>query len=396
MDFSLSAEQRALKEAARAFAQAELAPVAARNDVEGRFPREALNRLWELGFMGMTVPAAYGGGGLDHLSHALALEEISRADAATAVIMEVHNTVVCELINRFGSEEQKAAWLPRLCRGELGAFALTEPLAGSDAGALRTRAERRGHGYVLHGSKALITSAGEAALYVLFAVTNVRRGRRGISAFMLDREMPGLSFGKPEEKMGIRASVTASIFLDGVHVGAERRIGEEGDGYRMALATLDAGRVGIAAQAIGVGQAALDLAVSYSKQRRQFGHPIAEFQAIQLKLADMAVQLDAARWLTYRAAWLNDQPGRHTAEVSKAKLLASETAVRCADEAVQVHGGYGYLREYGAERLLRDARITRLYEGTSEIQRLVIAADLLRGTPGGVAATAAMDGGGRA
>ena len=386
MDFALGDEQRALQEAARAFARAELAPEAARNDAESRFPRAGLNRLWELGFMGMTVPTAHGGGGLDHLSHALVLEEIARADAATAVIMEVHNTVVCELLTRFGSEEQKAAWLPRLCQGELGAFALTEPLAGSDAGALRTRAEKRAHGYVLHGQKALITSAGEAAIYILFAVTNARRGRRGISAFLLDRDMAGLSFGKPEEKMGIRASVTAAIFLDGVHVGADRLIGEEGDGYRMALATLDSGRVGIAAQALGVGQAALDLAVAYSKQRQQFGRPIAEFQAIQMKLADMSMQLEAARWLTYRAAWLNGQPGRHTADVSRAKLLASETAVRCADEAVQIHGGYGYLREYGVERLLRDARITRLYEGTSEIQRLVIAADLLRGMPGGVAA----------
>jgi alkylation response protein AidB-like acyl-CoA dehydrogenase len=386
MEFDLSDEQRALKAAAAAFARGELAPAAARNDAESRFPREALDRLWELGFMGMTVPTAYGGGGLDHLSHTLVLEEIARADAATAVIMEVHNTVVCELLSRFASEAQKQAWLPRLCRGELGAFALTEPLAGSDAGALRTRAEKRGHGYVLHGSKALITSAGEAAIYIVFAVTNPRRGRRGISAFILERDTPGLSFGRPEEKMGIRASVTASVFFDGVHVSADRRIGQEGDGYRMALATLDAGRVGIAAQALGVGQAALDLAVAYSKQRQQFGRPIAEFQAIQLKLADMATQLEAARWLTYRAAWLIGRPGRHTAEVSKAKLLASETAGRCADEAVQIHGGYGYLREYGAERLYRDARITRLYEGTSEIQRLVIAADLLRGVPGGVAA----------
>ncbi|MBX5475520.1 MAG: acyl-CoA dehydrogenase family protein [Clostridia bacterium] len=379
MNFALTPEQRALQEAARDFAQREILPGAAENDRTGDFPWPSLRALWDAGYLGLTIPEAYGGGGLDILAHTLVLEQIAKADAAVAVLMEVHNTLHAEAVARWGSPELKAEVLPRLAADRLGAFALTEPQAGSDAAAIRTRARRDGDGWRITGEKAFITGAGQADYYLVFAVTQPDRGTRGITCFEVEKGSEGLSFGRPQAKMGIRAAHTASLVLDDVFVPDARRVGEEGAGYRIALSVLDIGRIGIAAQALGIAEAALERAVAFAGEREQFGRKIGEFQGIQWKLAEMATEIEAARWLVYRAAWLATQPGRHTPEISKAKLFASRTAVRAALEAVQIHGGYGYMQEVGVERLLRDAKITEIYEGTSEIQRLVIANSLLRG-----------------
>lgn len=379
MDFELDAEQRSVQQAAREFAQRELAPLAAAHDESAEFPWDALRALWSAGYLGMTLPERWGGAGAGILEHTLALEQIARADASVSVLMEVHNTLHAEALVRWGSERARDEVLPRLARDRLGAFAITEPQAGSDAAAISTRATKEAGGWRLDGQKAFITGAGAADYYLVFAVTDPAKGSRGITAFEVPKEADGLSFGPPQAKMGIRSAHTGPLFLEGVRVDDDFRVGEPGEGYRIALTLLDFGRVGIAAQALGIAQAALDRAVAYAGARQQFGRTIGEFQGIQWKLAEMATEIEAARWLVYRAAWLQSRPGRHTAEISKAKLFASRVAVRAALDAIQIHGGYGYMREFGVERLLRDAKVTEIYEGTSEIHRLVIAASLLRG-----------------
>ncbi len=375
----LSEEHLALRRTVRDFARRELAPYADRNDKTGEFPRDGLEKLAQYGYLGMLVPEEYGGAGMDMLSHAICVEEVSRADASLGVIMEVHNSLHCEAIVRYGTEEQKRRWLPALAQGRrLGAFALTEPDAGSDAASISTRAERTARGYVLHGTKALITGAGEADQYIVFAVTQPGKGARGISAFVVDAATPGLSFGRTEDKMGIRASRTADVFLDGCEIPAENLLGEENEGFRIALSLLDGGRIGIAAQALGIAQAALDRALAYAKERKQFGKAIAEFQGIQWMLAEMATDIEAARHMVYWAARTWDEKGRATREAAMAKLFASRVANKHTSNAVQIHGGYGYIREYEVERLMRDAKITEIYEGTSEMMRIVIAKNLVR------------------
>lgn len=337
--------------------------------------------MGELGFCGMLVPEEWGGVGADTVSYVVMLEEIARVDASTAVALSVTNSVVCGPLLAHGTEEQKERWLPRLARGEiLGAFCLTEPQAGSDAGAIQTRAKRQGDHYVLNGTKIWVTNGGVAGLYIVFAKTNPDAGRRGVSAFLIEPNAPGFRIVRLEDKMGLRTSRSAQIALEDCAVPADRMLGAEGEGLKIALAGLDSGRIGIAAQSVGLAQGALELAVSYAKQRRAFGRPIGDFQAIQWKLADMQTEIDAARMLVWQAAWMRDQgAGRLGRFSSQAKLYASEMANRVAYHAVQIHGSAGYSRESEIERFYRDARVLTIYEGTSEIQRLVIARDLLGG-----------------
>ncbi|MEW6107424.1 MAG: acyl-CoA dehydrogenase family protein, partial [Bacillota bacterium] len=319
----------------------------------------------------------------DVLSHTLCVEEVSRACAATGVIMEIHNSLTCDGIYRFGTDEQKARYLPALARGEkIGAFALTEPGAGSDSSGIRTVAARDGNDFVINGTKHFITGAGQAHVYLLFAMTDPSKGTKGISAFIVEKGMPGLSFGPPEDKMGIRASHTGELIFSDCRVPAENLVGSEGEGYKIALTLLDGGRIGIGAQAVGIARAAFDAALRYSQERVQFGQAISGFQAIQWMLADMATEIEAARLLVYRAAYLRGKGVRCTKEVAMAKLFASEVAMRTTIKAVQIHGGYGYMREYNVERYMRDAKITEIYEGTSEIMRLLIASALLRESKG--------------
>ncbi|MGE5590489.1 MAG: acyl-CoA dehydrogenase [Bacillota bacterium] len=379
MNFNLSEDQEAIRSAVREFVKKEVEPGAADRDRNHEFPWGVFKALARDGYLCMQVPEKYGGGGADYLSYAIVIEELARGDAVTSVIFEVHNTLHSEAILHFGSEEQKLYHLPRLARGEvLGAYCLTEPGAGSDAGSLRTRADKEGDTYVLNGQKTFITNGGVADQYIVMANLDPSRGSKGITAFIVTKDMPGVSFGKPEEKLGLHASQTTDVFLENVHVPAANRLGDEGQGFKIALATLDGGRIGIAAQAVGLVQRALDITVPYARERQQFGKPIAEFEAIQWKLADMATDLEAARLMMYRAAFLRQQGVKATKEISMAKLFASEMAMRHTVEAVQILGGYGYLRDYTVERLMREAKITQLYEGTSEIQRLVIAREVLR------------------
>jgi acyl-CoA dehydrogenase len=381
MDFALPDDLLALQRAVRDFAQREIAPVAAELDRDPRFPRATLRKMGEMGLLGILTPEAYGGLGLGYLAYAVLLEEIAAADAAHATIASVTNGMPQSLILAHGSEAQRDRWLPRLAAGEaIGAFCLSEPHAGSDAAALRTRARRVSGGYRLDGSKAWITSGGEADVYLVLAKTDPEAGARGITAFVLERGTPGLSFGAPERKLGQHAAITTSVRLDDAFVPEEQRLGEEGQGFVMAMSALDGGRVGIAAQALGIARAAFAAAARHAEEREAFGRPIREFQGVGFKLADMATRIDAARLLTQRAAWLLDRGTRATKEVSMAKLAASEAAVFVCDAAVQVFGGYGYSADYPVERYLRDARVTTLYEGTSEIQRVVIARQIHRET----------------
>ncbi|HXF96981.1 MAG TPA: acyl-CoA dehydrogenase family protein [Gaiellaceae bacterium] len=377
MDFELRAEQKGIQELAREVAEAEIVPHAAAWDREHRFPDELYPKLAALGLLGVCVPEEYGGAGADFLSYILVLEELSRADAGVGVTVAVHTSAATLPILRFGTEEQRERFLPPLARGEtLGAFALTEPGSGSDAGSLRTTAEREGEGWVLRGSKQWITNGSRAGTFVLFARTDLSTATaRGVSCFVLGAEHVRIT--REEEKLGLNSSTTSDLVLEGARVGRDRLLGEENRGFRIAMATLDGGRIGIAAQALGIAQAAYDLARAYALERRQFGRRIADFQAIQWKLADMSMELDAARLLTYRAAWLKDRGRPHTAEGAKAKLFASEMARRHTAEAIQILGGYGYTKEFPAERYYRDAKVTEIYEGTSEIQRLVIARSIL-------------------
>jgi alkylation response protein AidB-like acyl-CoA dehydrogenase len=379
MDFELTAEQREIQALARELADPEIAQNAAAWDREHRFPDELYPKLAELGLMGVCVPEEYGGAGADFLSYVLVLEELSRADAGVGVTVAVHTSATTLPIMAFGTEEQRARFVPPLARGELiGAFALTEPSSGSDAGSLRTTAEPDpgGDGWRITGSKQWITNGSRAGTFLLFARTDPETaGARGVSAFVVDASYVRVT--REEEKLGLNSSTTSDLVLEGAHVERDRLLHEEGRGFRVAMATLDGGRIGIAAQALGIAQAAFDVARAYALEREQFGKRIADFQAIQWKLADMATEIDAARLLTYRAAWLKQQGRPHTAEGAKAKLFASEAARRQTAEAIQVLGGYGYTKEFPVERYYRDAKVTEIYEGTSEIQRIVIAREIL-------------------
>ena len=377
MDFALTAEQREIQSLARDFARERIEPNASEWDREHRFPRELFSELAELGLMGVCVPDEYGGAGADFVSYILVLEELSRADAGVGVTVAVHTSAVSLPILTFGTDEQRSRFVPPLARGELiGAFALTEPEAGSDAGSLRTRAEPDGDCWAITGAKQWITNGSHAGTFLLFARTDESTaGARGVSAFILDAEHVRVT--RDEEKLGLNSSVTNDIVVEGARIGHDRLLHEENKGFTVAMATLDGGRIGIAAQALGIAQAAYDVARAYAVERRAFGHRPGDFQAIQWKLADMSTEIDAARLLVYRAAWLKATGAPHTEAGAKAKLYASEMARRQTAEAIQILGGYGYTKEFPVERYYRDAKITEIYEGTSEIQRLVIARSIL-------------------
>ena len=377
MDFDLTQDQREIQALTRDFAKAEIEPHAAEWDRDHHFPRDLFSKLAELGLMGACVPEEYGGAGVDFLSYILVLEELSRADAGVGVTVAVHTSAVTLPLLAYGTDEQKSRFVPPLARGEhLGAFALTEPEAGSDAGAIRTKAEPDGDGWTITGAKQWITNGRYSGTFLVFARTDQgTAGARGVSAFILDAEHVRVT--RDEEKLGLNSSVTNDIVIEGAQVGHDRLLHEENRGFRVAMTTLDGGRIGIAAQALGIAQAAYDVARAYAGERRAFGHRIGDFQAIQHKLANMSMEIDAARLLVYRAAWLKQQGRPHTEEGAKAKLFASEMARRQTAEAIQVLGGYGYTKEFPVERYYRDAKITEIYEGTSEIQRLVIARSIL-------------------
>jgi alkylation response protein AidB-like acyl-CoA dehydrogenase len=379
MNFELTEEQIQIRDAAKDFAENEIAPSQIQRDIKAEFPYDIVKKLGELGFMGMMVPPEWGGAGLDTMCYVLALEEISKVDASVGVIMSVNNSLVCYGINKWGTDEQKEKYLKPLASGQmLGAFCLSEPEAGSDATAQRTTGVRDGNYFILNGMKNWITNGSTADVYFMQAMTQPEKGHKGISTFLVEKKFPGVEIGVKEDKLGIRGSDTTSIGLNNVRVPAENLLGEEGQGFKFAMETLNGGRIGIGAQALGIAQASLEAAVKYSKQRKAFDKPIADLQAIQFKLADMAVNTQAARMLLYKAAVTKDADETYIKEAAMAKLYTSKVAVANALEAIQVHGGYGYVREYLVERYLRDAKITEIYEGTSEIQRIVIARELLR------------------
>jgi butyryl-CoA dehydrogenase len=380
MDFELNEQHKLIRDTARDFAQREIAPLAAELDKSGRWPTEVVKRLGELGFLGVAIPEALGGAGLDTLSYALAMEEISAACASSGVIMSVNNSLFCDPLYKFGTDAQKRDILTPCARGEkLGCFGLTEPMSGSDAQTMVTSAEKKKDGWVLNGAKNWITN-GPAADYILvFAVTDRSGGKVKHTAFVVPRGTPGFTANAPDHKLGIHAAHSCTVFFEECTVPETAVVGNVGEGFKVAMATLDGGRIGIASQALGIARAAFSASVGYAKERKSFGVPIAQHQAIQFMLADMATELDAARLLTWRAASMKDEGVRHTSESSQAKLYASEMATRVAHKAIQIHGGYGYSTEFPVERHYRDARITEIYEGTSEIQRIVIAASLLRG-----------------
>jgi alkylation response protein AidB-like acyl-CoA dehydrogenase len=378
MDFELNEEQRMVRDMVRDFAQNEIAPRAAEVDKTEEFPADNIRRMAELGLLGLPYPEEYGGGGGDYVSYAIAVEEIARSCGSTALVYAAHVSLGCGPIYYFGTEEQKKRWLPHLCSGQgLAAFGLTEPEAGSDAGATRTTAIRDGDEYVLNGSKMWITSGAIADVVNCTAKTDPESGTRGISCFLVEKGTPGFIPGKNEPKMGLKGSVTSALSLENCRVPAENLLGKEGEGFKQMLVTLDGGRISIGAMALGLAQAALDEAMRYARERVQFGQPIAKFQAIQWMIADMATEIDAARLMVYRAAAMKDAGVRFTREAAMAKLYASEVAERAAFKALQVHGGYGYSREYPVERIYRDQRLCSIGEGTSEIQRLVIARQVL-------------------
>ena len=381
MNFTLSPEEALIQATAREFADKELAPIAGSIDKNGEIPRAVLEKMASLGFLGMLTPESFGGVGLTNLALALVQLEINRACASTGVTMSVHNSLFQSPLLRFGNEEQKKRYLPGATRGDwFGAYSLTEPGSGTDAAALSTTAKRDGEHYVLNGTKNFVTNGGFARTFVVYARTNTDPAakHKGISAFFVDRAAPGFSVGIPEKKMGIRGSSTTTLTLDNVRVPAIDRLGAEGEGFKIAMSTLDGGRIGIAAQAVGIAQACLDASIKYAKERQQFGKPIADFQAIQWKLAEMATDVDAATLLIHRAARLRDAGVPHAKEASMAKLFASTIANKAANEAVQIHGGAGYCRDFPVERYFRDAKITEIYEGTSQAQRMIIAKSLLK------------------
>src|SRR5271166_4015036 len=379
VNLELSEEQRLLQKSVREFAESEVRPLAKELDETGHFPRELFKKAAELGLTGVAFPEAEGGAGFDHIAYTIVIEEISRCCASTGVILSVQNSLFCDPIHRFGTEEQKNNFLLPFARGEkIGCYALTEPQAGSNAAALQTKAAKKGDKYVINGTKAWITNGGAADAAIVYVNTQPEKGEKGITALVVEKGTPGFAVGKEEKKLGIHATACTALSFDDCEVPAANRVGNEGDGYKVALSTLDGGRIGIAAQATGIAQGALEAALSYAQQRQAFGHPISDFQAIQFMLADMATEIDAARLLVRKAAWKQDSGARFTMEASIAKLFASEMATRVTHKAIQIHGGYGYSREYPVERAYRDARITEIYEGTSEIQRLVIAAWVLK------------------
>jgi alkylation response protein AidB-like acyl-CoA dehydrogenase len=378
--YDLSEEQALFKRTVHEFAEREIVPVAHELDEKEEFPRATVSKMGELGLLGLLVPEEYGGSGASTLDYVLAMEEISWADASHSVVMSVNNSLVCEPIVRFGTSEQKQRFLPALAQGEyVGAYCLSEPTSGSDASNMSTQARRDGDAFVLNGTKSWITNGGEAGLYLVYALSNPDVPKaRGITAFLVPADTAGLRAGKKEKKLGIRASSTTQIFFEDCRVPADAVIGKVDEGFKIAMATLDGGRIGIGAQALGIGQRAFDEAVRYAREREAFGHPIADFQGLQWRLADMGTRLECARLLIYRAARMKDAGEPFSKEASMAKLYASETAMFCAHAAVQMFGGYGYVREYPVEKLFRDAKITEIYEGTSEIQRLVISRHILR------------------
>jgi alkylation response protein AidB-like acyl-CoA dehydrogenase len=379
MNFQLTEEQLAVQEAARDFAQTELLPGVIERDTEARFPAEQIQKMGALGFMGMMVDPAYGGGGMDTLSYVIAMEELSKIDASASVSMSVNNSLVCWGLEKYGSEEQKQTYLSKLATGELlGAFCLSEPEAGSDATSQQTKATLEGDYYLLNGTKNWITNGSSASIYLVIAQTDSSKGHKGISVFIVEKGWEGFVVGKKEDKLGIRGSDTHSLLFTDVKVPVKNRIGAEGFGFTFAMETLNGGRIGIAAQALGIASGAYELALAYSKERKAFGKPISQHQAIQFKLADMATQIEAARLLVFKAAWLKDEGKEYAHASAMAKLYASEVAMSVTIEAVQVHGGYGYVKEYHVERLMRDAKITQIYEGTSEIQRIVISRGVLK------------------
>ncbi len=379
MNFQLTEEQLAVQEAARDFAQSELLPEVIERDTEARFPKEQIQKMGALGFMGMMVDPAYGGGGMDTISYVIAMEELSKIDASASVSMSVNNSLVCWGLEKYGSEEQKQSYLTKLATGaQLGAFCLSEPEAGSDATSQQTTATLEGDYYLLNGTKNWITNGSSASIYLVIAQTDASKGHKGISVFIVERGWEGFVVGKKEDKLGIRGSDTHSLMFTDVKVPVKNRIGAEGFGFTFAMETLNGGRIGIAAQALGIASGAYELALAYSKERKAFGKPISQHQAIQFKLADMATQIEAARLLVYKAAWLKDEGKDYAQASAMAKLYASEVAMSVTVEAVQVHGGYGYVKEYHVERLMRDAKITQIYEGTSEIQRIVISRGVLK------------------
>ena len=379
MDLALTEEQLLLQKSVREFAELEVKPRARENDEACHFPRDLFAKAAELGLTGVALPEAEGGAGFDHISYTIVIEEISRCCASTGVILSVQNSLYCDPIHRFGTEEQKKKFLVPFARGEkIGCYALTEPQAGSNAAALQTKAVRKGDTYVLNGTKAWITNGGAADAAIVYVNTDPAKGEKGITALVVEKGTLGFKVGKEEKKLGINATACSELVFTDCEVPVANRIGNEGEGYKVALSTLDGGRIGIAAQATGIAQGAFEAALTYSKERLAFGHPISQFQAIQFMLADMATELDAARLLIRKAAWKQDTHVRFTMDAAAAKLFASEMATRVTHKAIQIHGGNGYSREYHVERNYRDARITEIYEGTSEIQRLVISSWLLR------------------
>ena len=379
MNLELTEEQKLLQKSVREFAESEVKPRARENDETGRFPRDLFTKAAELGLTGIALPESEGGAGFDHISYTIVIEEISCCCASTGVILSVQNSLYCDPIHRYGTDEQKKRLLVPFARGEkVGCYALTEPQAGSNAAALQTKAVKRGDVYLVNGTKAWITNGGAADAAIAYVNTDPAKGEKGITALVVEKGTPGFKVGKEEKKLGINATACSELVFTDCEVPVANRIGNEGEGYKVALSTLDGGRIGIAAQATGIAQGAFKAAVKYSQERLAFGHPISQFQAIQFMLADMATELDAARLLIRKAAWKQDIGGRFSLDAATAKLFASEMATRVTHKAIQIHGGNGYSREYPVERNYRDARITEIYEGTSEIQRLVISSWLLR------------------
>ncbi|MBF0705212.1 acyl-CoA dehydrogenase [Alkalihalobacillus hwajinpoensis] len=380
MELVFTEEQKMMQKMVRDFAEKEIAPIVEEMEETDRFPREVIKRMGELGLMGIPIPEAYGGAEMDYTSYIIAIHELSKVSATVGVILSVHTSVGTLPILAFGTEEQKKRYIPKLATGEyLGAFALTEPSSGSDASSMKTRAVRDGDHYILNGSKIFITNGGEADTYVAFARTNPEeKGSKGVTAFIIERDMPGFSVGKKEKKMGLNGSNTVEIIFEDCRVPVENRLGEEGQGFKIAMANLESGRIGIAAQSLGIAEAALNYATAYAKERHQFGKPIGQNQGLGFKLADMATEVEAAKLLTYRAADLKNHGIPCMQEVSMAKLFASKAAVKASIEAVQVYGGYGYTKDYPVERLFRDAKVCEIYEGTSEIQKIVISRNLMK------------------
>lgn len=379
MDFKLSKQHELFKQMIREFAEKEVKPLAKDVDEEERFPRETVDKMRDIGLLGIPMPREYGGAGADNIMYVMAVEELSRVCATTGVILSAHTSLGTWPIYKYGSEEQKKKYLPGLCSGKkLGAFALTEPNAGTDAAMQQTTAKLVGKNYILNGSKIFITNAGEADSYIVFAMTDKTQGTKGISAFIVEKGMKGFSVGKHEKKMGIRGSATCELIFENVKVPVENLLGKEGMGFKIAMTTLDGGRIGIAAQALGIAQGALDETIAYTKERKQFGKSIAKFQNTQFVCADLDAKIQAARLLVYRAAYNESAGLPYSREAATAKLFAAETAMEVTTKAVQLHGGYGYTREYPVERMMRDAKITEIYEGTSEVQRMVIAGSLFR------------------